>query len=257
MTILRSIIMALSLFTRIPMPTLDWQKNNMSFALAALPLIGLIIGALYCLWFWVCSVFAAGTLFFAVGLTLIPVLVTGGIHLDGFCDTVDALSSRASKERKREILKDPHAGVFAIIGIAVYLLISLALYTELERSFDHILLLGSAVVLSRALGGLASLVFPTTATGNLLDTLRDKSSKRVILVLIVWAVLAFAFALYINLVGALVVAAAALLVTLYVRVMSQRQFGGISGDLIGYLIQLVELFAVAALVCLEKVMMLL
>ena len=45
---------------------------------------------------------------------LIPVLITGGIHLDGLLDTADALSSYKTKEEKLEILKDSHAGAFAL-----------------------------------------------------------------------------------------------------------------------------------------------
>ena len=49
-----------------------------------------------------------------------PVLVTGGIHLDGFLDTADALSSWQPWEKKLEILKDSHAGAFAIIMGCAY-----------------------------------------------------------------------------------------------------------------------------------------
>ena len=53
--------------------------------------------------------------FLAVILTVIPVFVTGGIHVDGLLDTSDALSSWQERTRRLEILKDSHAGAFAII----------------------------------------------------------------------------------------------------------------------------------------------
>lgn len=54
-----------------------------------------------------------------------PGSVTGGIHLDGLLDTADALSSYKTKEEKLEILKDSHAGAFAIIiGICWFVLVS-------------------------------------------------------------------------------------------------------------------------------------
>ena len=46
------------------------------------------------------------SLFFVIFLILIPVFITGGIHLDGFLDTQDALSSWQTKERRLEILKE-------------------------------------------------------------------------------------------------------------------------------------------------------
>ena len=49
-----------------------------------------------------------------------PVAVTGGIHLDGYADTSDALSSYGDREKKLEILKDSHCGAFAVIRLCSY-----------------------------------------------------------------------------------------------------------------------------------------
>lgn len=43
-----------------------------------------------------------------------PLLVTGGIHIDGFSDTMDALSSHAERQKKLEIMDDPHIGAFGV-----------------------------------------------------------------------------------------------------------------------------------------------
>ena len=60
--------------------------------------------------------------FIAVALVLVPVIVTGGIHVDGLLDTSDALSSWRDREKRLEILKDSHAGAFAVITACVYFL---------------------------------------------------------------------------------------------------------------------------------------
>ena len=69
------------------------------------PVVGAVTGALQLL---IGSLLlrytSCGKLFFVIMMTLIPVLVTGGIHLDGFADTVDALSSYGDREKKLEIL---------------------------------------------------------------------------------------------------------------------------------------------------------
>ena len=49
------------------------------------------------------------------------------IHMDGFLDTMDALNSYGSREKKLEILKDSRTGAFAVIGFGLYLVASLAL----------------------------------------------------------------------------------------------------------------------------------
>ena len=61
---------------------------------------------------------------------LLPVLVTGGIHMDGFLDTTDALSSWQPREKKLEILKDSHAGAFAIIMGCSYFVLALGVWVR-------------------------------------------------------------------------------------------------------------------------------
>ena len=102
------------------MPRSEWTDENKSYAMCFFPWIGAVIGLLsygvfrFSKWF---DGNGGGnySLFFVIFLILIPVFITGGIHLDGFLDTQDALSSWQTKERRLEILKDSHAGAFAII----------------------------------------------------------------------------------------------------------------------------------------------
>lgn len=91
------------------------------------PLVGTVIGGLMLLVRFLCGRFGFSTSVYAVVMTALPVLVSGGIHTDGFIDTVDALSSYGDKEKKLEILKDPHTGAFAIIGAIMYYLLFLDL----------------------------------------------------------------------------------------------------------------------------------
>ena len=99
--VLRSAAMAFLMFSVIPMPRVEWKKENMRYMLCCLPLVGAVIaGALY-VWMLLSRELGFGKVLYAAGLTLLPVLLSGGIHLDGFCDTADALSSHAAPERKR------------------------------------------------------------------------------------------------------------------------------------------------------------
>ena len=114
MNILRSIVMAFCMFSRIPMPTVEWKNENMRYMLCAFPLVGAVIGLVLWLWQLLAAALGFGPLLWAAGLTLLPVAVTGGIHMDGFCDVSDALASHAPAEKKRAILKDSHTGAFAM-----------------------------------------------------------------------------------------------------------------------------------------------
>ena len=113
MTALQTIAVAFAMFSALPMPQFDWNEKNMRYALCAFPLVGVVCGALWC----VCGVLPLPAAARAAGFCLVPVWVTGGIHLDGYADTCDALSSYGDTAKKLEILKDPHCGAFAVIRL--------------------------------------------------------------------------------------------------------------------------------------------
>ena len=108
MNIIKSICVAFSMYSKIPMPRVEWNEKNMKYAMCFFPLVGAVIGGLMLLVRFLCGRFGFNTSVYAVVMTALPVLVSGGIHTDGFIDTVDALSSYGDKEKKLEILKDPH-----------------------------------------------------------------------------------------------------------------------------------------------------
>ena len=89
MIVLQTIAVAFAMFSAIPVPQFEWNEKNMRYAMCAFPLIGLVIGAAWC----VCGALPLPGLARAAGFALVPAWVTGGIHLDGYADTCDALSS--------------------------------------------------------------------------------------------------------------------------------------------------------------------
>ena len=120
---MKSLIIAFAMYSKFPMPRVDWEKKALSWALCWFPLVGLAVGAVLWLWLALAGWLGFGAVFTAALALLLPIALSGGIHLDGFCDTCDALSSHQSRERKLEILKDSHTGAFAIICCGLYLLV--------------------------------------------------------------------------------------------------------------------------------------
>ena len=94
--LLSSCVIAFSTYSRIPMPQAEWNEKTMRHTLAFFPLVGAAVGAA----FWgtdaLCRLLELGPVLRAALLAAVPAAVTGGIHLDGSCDTVDALASHAS-----------------------------------------------------------------------------------------------------------------------------------------------------------------
>jgi len=246
MIVLRSLVMAFSLFTVIPMPQVDWSERNMRYLMAAFPAVGLLIGALVWGWWHLCGMLGFASLMRAAGVTLIPVALTGGIHLDGFADVMDALSSHAEPERKRQIMKDPHVGAFAIMGVCCYLIAYLALASEVDE--EHLLALACVPILSRCLSSYATVTFRKASKTGMLaaeGTTVGAPAIRLVVLGIYMAVGALLVACD-GAVGVLVVMAA-VVVLLYVKRIAEREFGGMGGDLAGFFLQLAELVMLAVI----------
>ena len=152
MTALQTIAVAFAMFSALPMPQFDWNEKNMRYALCAFPLVGVVCGALWC----VCGVLPLPAAARAAGFCLVPVWVTGGIHLDGYADTCDALSSYGDTAKKLEILKDPHCGAFAVIRLCSYFAAYFALCGCVAFTLRVGVLWTLALVGERALSGLAA-----------------------------------------------------------------------------------------------------
>ena len=181
----------------------------------------------------------------AAGFCLIPVWVTGGIHLDGYADTCDALSSYGDREKKLEILKDPHCGAFAVIRLCSYFAAYLALCACVDFTPRVGLCWTLALVLERALSGLAVASFPmakNTGLAHTFATAADRTTVRRVLMVLAALLSAALLAL-----GGWALMLAALLVFARYHVVSDKQFGGITGDLAGWFLQKAELWMLAAL----------
>lgn len=243
MTALETIVVAFSMFSALPMPQIQWSEGNMRYSLCAFPLVGAVIGGVCWLWVWLCGRLGVPELLRGAGLCLLPVLLTGGIHLDGYADTCDARASCGTPERRREILKDPHLGAFAAIRLGVYFVASVALWVALPDYRGGAVL--CAFCLSRTLSGLALTLFPLAEGSGLARSFAEAAEQRRVRgVLLVLAVL-LSFAMVVL--GGVAMVVAALLVFWYYQRMAQRQFGGLSGDLAGWFLQTAELWMLGAL----------
>jgi adenosylcobinamide-GDP ribazoletransferase len=114
---------ALSFLTVFPA---TWNRTptqrEISNSRAYYPMIGLLLGLL------LVGVERGAREVFPVYLTAALLLVflvvmTRGLHLDGFMDVCDGLFGGYTRERRLEIMRDSHVGAFAVIGAASLLLL--------------------------------------------------------------------------------------------------------------------------------------
>ena len=251
--VINSVLAAFSMFSKLPVRTksLNWEADGMRYLLAAFPLVGLVIGALMLGWIYVCGRFVAPPMLRALGITLLPIAVTGGLHLDGLCDTCDALGANTTPERRREILKDPRAGAFGVIGVATHLLASFALACALGEGLDAAIVLCFGFVVSRTASAMAISGLPSSGDGSA-NHFKTNANAGTRAVLIAFLLLGTAAVFIAGLLGnwLLIVAWAAATVGCVISLerTARLKFGGMSGDLAGWFLQRCELWQLAAIV---------
>ena len=263
--ILNCIWAAFATFSRIPVPEADWNDDSLRWQICCFPLVGVVIGLLWC---------AAAVVMVCVGvhpvlagavLTVLPLLLTGGIHMDGFLDTSDAVHSWKPREERLKILDDPHIGAFAVIYGAIYLVLYFGFSVQLAASMQRAFAEGSGPLLSacapafimaltfgicRVFSGLSVVCFPKAKKEGMLRTTADASDRKAAGVL--KAELALAVLLYIaagillHRYEAFLLPAAAAAVFAYYYRMTMDKFGGVSGDPAGWFLQVCELTMLAA-----------
>ena len=241
MIVLQTMAVAFAMFSALPVPQFTWNSKNMRYALCAFPLIGGVIGALWSL----CGALPLPDMIRAGGFCLIPVLVTGGIHLDGYADTSDALSSYGDREKKLEILKDSHCGAFAVIRLCSYFVAYFGLCGSVRFTPRVGLCWTLALVLERALSGFAVAAFPLAKDTGLAHTFATAADRQTVRRFLCGASALLVLAL--TALGGGALAAAALLAMSRYYFVAKEQFGGITGDLAGWFLQRAELWMLAAL----------
>lgn len=249
-TIGKAFVVAFSIYSKIPMPRFTWESDDMKYHLCFFPWVGAVIGLLEGGWYWFCEQASLGTFPYVCIALAIPLLVTGGFHVDGFMDTCDALHSYQDREKKLEILKDPHIGAFAVICLLVFFLLAggfLAILYEKEPGLRVMAICGISFVLARALSGIGVVTMKGAKKKGMLQTFSETAVKKKVLAFLILQVLACAGGmLYCSWDLGLIACGAILAVWMYYAYMSEKQFGGITGDLAGYFVSVAELASLIA-----------
>jgi adenosylcobinamide-GDP ribazoletransferase len=160
--------------------------------------------------------------------------LTRGFHLDGLCDMADGFGGGWDKERTLAIMKDSHVGSFAVIALVCVLLVQVA-------SLTGILFLWPILVFSPMLGRFMQVMACTTCSyarkeGGTAQILVEQSKRRhavapALQILLFLGVLAgLDSPSFYPAVGSLILASA---MFLFVRHLSIKRLGGITGDVLG------------------------
>lgn len=240
MHILKSFIIAFSIYSKIPVPQFEWKEEDMKYMLCFFPWIGAVIGG--CVYFWnhLCSIFNVGAMCHILIGVAIPLIITGGFHVDGFMDTMDAFHSYQPKEKKLEILKDSHIGAFAVIMLVLYGMIYMGAFSEIvDKSLLRIVCCG--FFLARCLSGISVVSFQPAKKDGILYLFASKSQKEIVKwALYLQSIACICFMLWQSLYAGVIVIVAAFFVFAYYYYRTKKEFGGITGDTAGYFVLICE-----------------
>ena len=240
MRIIRAFIISFSMYSQVPMPQFEWKEEDMQYALCFFPWIGAVIGGLVYLWRMLCGKCGIGVLCDTMIGAVIPLLITGGLHVDGFMDTIDVFHSFRPKEKKLEILKDPHIGAFSVIMLAAYGLIYFGAFSEL-RDEGLLKIFCADFFLSRCLSGISVVSFPPAKKEGLLYLFANSANRKIVQVtLYLQAFVSIGFMLMQSLCAGSITATVALCVFAYYYFRCKKELGGATGDTAGYFVLLCE-----------------
>ena len=246
MRILEALFVALSTYSAIPVPQFDWNERNMKYSICFFPAVGIFVGAALWLWSILCSALGLSAVLFGAVAVCVPLLISGGIHMDGYMDTMDALSSHQSRERKLEIMKDPNCGAFAVIYCGIYLFLQFGLFHELYLH-EGVAFYVPAFVLSRALSAFFAVNLPNARKGGMLCAYTQNADRRkATIATLLTAVLCGGVLLLLSVKTGICILLGAIFCALFYRRLAMKEFGGVTGDTSGFFLQLCELSCLLA-----------
>lgn len=249
MHVIKSFFIAVSTYSKIPVPQFAWKEEDMKYVHCFFPWIGALIGVCIYLWNRLCCAFEMGAICRTMVSAAIPLMITGGFHVDGFMDTMDAVHSYAPRERKLEILKDSHIGAFSVIMLALYGLVFLGMFSEIESRVLLKIVCGG-FFLSRCLCGISAVSFPLAKKSGMLYCFADSSHKKVVKgALYMQAAACIGVLCCWSFPAGLTVSAVSVTALVCYYFQSRMVFGGITGDTAGYFVLFCEgcMLAAAAL----------
>ena len=227
------------------LPTSNSTLDDIAKYMYLFPIVGILIGIL------------VGSFGFGLSFLLDPILVsflvvtsiviiTGIHHADGLADFADGLMVKGSKEKKLNAMKDLSTGSAGVVAIILYL-IGLVVTISLTSGFDLFkailiseILAKFSMVLLASLGNSASI----GSNSPFMKIMKDRKKLMVAFVIMIIPV-----ALVAETTG-LVMLVVTFLVTLIILAISNRSFGGVTGDVLGTTNELTRLSSLMVFVSL-------
>lgn len=231
----RGIILAVQFLTVLPLRMqVDWNERTGRIAVLSFPLVGAMIGALlvaqHALLFGHVSL-----LVLSFSLLFSSIFLSGGLHADGWMDCSDAYFSYRDQQRRLEIMSDSRVGAFAVLSL--FFLLGFR-FVFMFETIAHLSLFSLFCLpfLSRLGMTLLLLTAPLAKQTGMAAAFRQYVDHRYVPIIVMYGLIAFLSR------ETLVLFLALMLFYVAARAFAVKQFGGITGDVLGAFIEGSETF---------------
>ena len=238
---MNSFLIGLQFLTRIHLVRQTvWTAEDFGRSTRFFPLVGLVLGICYALAAWL-LLYALGIRSLTVALLLIlPLLLTGGLHADGFMDTADGVFSGRERARKLEIMKDSRVGAFGVVSFVMLMFVQFALLSDMAP-----LLLVPALFVMPIIGRLAMVLavacFPYAREDGMGKTFADMADRSTV---VIAALTTAVLVLPLGMLATAALVLGTLFALLFCRTMTNI-LGGVTGDVYGAATVLTETLVLA------------
>jgi adenosylcobinamide-GDP ribazoletransferase len=212
--------------------------------MAYFPLVGLMIGLILALGYYLLSFFLPRALVLWITIGLLAFL-TRGLHLDGFADTMDGLGSGGPREKILEVMRDSRIGAFGVMGLILLIgakYLALDQIPNLSIPFTLILM---AVVGRNAMVLVCYRSPYARSEGGLAKPFAENLSAREVLIS---SALTFGIAFLLIGVKGIAISLGIGLFSLGYRYFFIKKLGGVTGDVLGAANEMAELLCLLLLV---------
>lgn len=225
--ILKGFALSISMLSTLPFFKVhDFFKGINGHAVMFFPYVGLLLGFIlicaYCLLDGYISHFHLGIIIFTLSI-----LLTGALHVDGLADTIDGLY--VEKENGLKVMADPHVGAMGMIITATFLILKASSFAHLESFY----LLPIVMMLSR-FNAVLSIYFYPYVGGGMAKLAKDEFTKQHL-------ILSSVFILALGLYFSWVLVLSSIVIMFLINRFFIKRYGGLSGDMYGFNIELTEL----------------
>lgn len=177
---MKSFITALQFLTRIHVKEQpDLTVEDFGRSTKFFPLVGVLLGLIYMLVTWCLVAVFGWANFVTTILVLLPVLMTGGLLLDGYMDTADGVFSARSRERKLEIMKDSRVGAFGVIALVSLMMMNWSVLRDIK-----LVLIMTALFVMPVIGRMAMVMviafFPYARPEGMGKAFSDMADKKTV-----------------------------------------------------------------------------